>query len=154
MGVSLDSCYVWLSTNVSVHKMSSWYHSRLPWRSPWLGPSQSQQSPGDCSKDFVNWVERPVDQFHGLRAMQREALKLDGTGQDKREAGKIRKRADAGERRNATAFVESRKKKVFNPKVKEYNPWKFQQLSEKDAILSFKKVVLHNKVFNMYPNLN
>ena len=43
--------------------------------------------------------------------MQREALKLDGTGQDKREAGKIRERADAGERRNATAFVESRKRR-------------------------------------------
>jgi len=43
--------------------------------------------------------------------MQREALKFE-TGQDKtkREAGKIRERADAGERRNATAFVESRKR--------------------------------------------
>jgi len=28
----------------------------------------------------------------------------------KREAGKIRERADAGERRNATAFLESRKR--------------------------------------------
>ena len=42
--------------------------------------------------------------------MQREALKFK-TGQDKmeREAGKIRERAHTGERRNATAFVESRK---------------------------------------------
>jgi len=40
--------------------------------------------------------------------MQREVLKFK-TGPDKmkREAGKIRERADTGERRNATAFVES-----------------------------------------------
>jgi len=43
--------------------------------------------------------------------MQREALKFK-TGQDKteREAGKIRERADTGERRNATSFVESWKR--------------------------------------------
>jgi len=42
--------------------------------------------------------------------MQRKAPKFE-TGQDKtREAGKITERADAGERRNATAFVESRKR--------------------------------------------
>ena len=44
----------------------------------------------------------------GLRAMQREALKFKtGPDKTKREAGKIRERADTGERRNATAFVES-----------------------------------------------
>jgi len=46
MGVSPEICYIWLSTSVSVHRMSSWYHSKLPWRSPWLGPRRSQQSPG------------------------------------------------------------------------------------------------------------
>jgi len=34
----------------------------------------------------------------------------DRTGQDKREAGKMRERADTGERRNATAFVESQRR--------------------------------------------
>ena len=45
-----------------------------------------------------------------LRAMRREAPKFE-TGQDKtwRKAGKIREREDGGEKRNATAFVESRK---------------------------------------------
>jgi len=41
------------------------------------------------SKDFVNCVERPVDQFHDfvLRAMRREALKLrqDRTRREKQE---------------------------------------------------------------------
>jgi len=45
-----------------------------------------------------------------LRAMWRQAPKFE-TGQDKtwRKAGKIREREDRGEKRNATAFVESRK---------------------------------------------
>jgi len=39
--------------------------------------------------------------------MQREALKFKtGPDKTKREAGKIRERADTGERRNATVFVE------------------------------------------------
>jgi len=46
-----------------------------------------------------------------LRAMRRKAPKF-GTGQDKtgKKAGKIREREDRGEKRNVTAFVESRKR--------------------------------------------
>jgi len=53
-------------------------------------------SPGPKFFNFVNCVERPVDQFHDLvlRAMRREAPKSSRQDRTRRrrEAGKIRER--------------------------------------------------------------